>query len=127
MKPGGSRQKGHNFERQIAQRCRVFFPEARRGLQGRGGGDAPDVDGVDAFWIETKAGRPAKKPEDALAQAERDCMAANDNRHAIAICKEDRREPRVYMRLRTVCPTGPDGGVVISMSFDDWLNLARRF
>lgn len=128
VKPGGGRQKGHAFERWCAIQLRDIFPEAKRGLQGRGGAEAPDVDGT-GWWIETKCGGPAKKPNAALVQAELDAYAAKDSRLCVVICKQDRKQPTATMRLGTIAP-GYDAAcatIPVTMSFDDWLTMARRF
>jgi len=60
----------------------------------RSGSDAPDVD-VAGWWFETKIG---KKPNlrAALAQA---IAAAPADRTPVAICKDDRKDPLVVLRL----------------------------
>ena len=127
MKPGGGRSKGHNFERWVAIQCRTIWPEAKRGLQGRGGAEAPDVD-VPEWWIECKVGGPAKDPVAALEQAEGDAAKSKDGRIPVAICKRDRCEPTATMRLEHVATrVGWGGATPITMSFADWLWLARRF
>jgi len=50
-----ARRKGITFERAIAKRFRRWWPNAKRGLQPQGGGNAPDVDNVSRFWVECKA------------------------------------------------------------------------
>lgn len=137
MRPGGGRSKGHNFERLVAARCRAHWPDARRGLQGRDGGDAPDVDGVPHWWIETKIGAPAKSPEKALRQAEYDSRRELVRREragqppqilqAVAVCKIDRHEPMAYLRLGTLHPASPKPQTMVCISFDDWLALASTF
>lgn len=53
-----SRRKGHSFEREIASRLRVVFPDARRQLEYHAD-DARGVDiqGTGAFKIQCKRGR----------------------------------------------------------------------
>lgn len=128
MKPGGGRAKGRAFEQTVARACRAIWPEAKRGLQGRGGAEAPDVD-VPEWWIETKAGKPAKDPVAALEQAERDATKAGDTRHCVAVCKVDRRPPTATLRLAVLAPGWTDacGDIPVTMAFEDWLAVARRF
>ena len=128
------RRKGNNFERRIAKALSKVFPNARRGFQFRGGSDAPDIIGCDPWCIECKVGRPAKKPEDALAQCEADAARRGDNKSwCVAICQEDRRGVMVYMRAETLVvamyrdcfPRGyPQAGIIVSMSLDDFILLA---
>lgn len=93
-----SRNKGKAFERKIARQFRDAMPGAHvsRGLQGRGGGEVPDVD-CPVFWVECKHGAPAvASPRKALAQAIRD---AAEDRIPIAVTMVNRQQPIVSMRL----------------------------
>jgi hypothetical protein len=88
------RRKGHSWERELAIRLRAVFPDARRGYQYRDGADAADVL-VPCFHIEAKVGaRPNLTA--ALRQAEGD---AKLGMWPVAICKQDREDPTVTMRL----------------------------
>lgn len=100
-----SRTKGHAWEREIARRLRpIFGDQVRRGLQYQDGAAAPDVI-VPCFHIEAKVGaRPPIIP--ALEQAERD---AAPGLWPVAICKQDRKQPTVTMRL------------------DDWIELVDQW
>ena len=81
------RTKGHSFERQTAIAMRAIYPEAKRGLQSRGGtGEAPDVDGT-PWFIECKVG--AKPPHRRAWEQARD---ASDGRVPVAVIKQDRAE-----------------------------------
>lgn len=125
MKPGGGRAKGHAFERWCATRLREIYPDAKRGLQGRGGAEAPDVD-IPQWWVECKVGLPARYHIDALAQAERDAIESGDKRVPVAVCKLDRREPTATMRLSALwgAPTAdPLNGIAVTMHFADWLAI----
>jgi hypothetical protein len=51
-----SRRKGHDFERLLVNIFKTIGPEAKRGLQGRGGGEAADVINT-PFHVEAKRGR----------------------------------------------------------------------
>jgi hypothetical protein len=122
-------RKGKVFERWVAKRLREYFPEARRGLsQSRNGHEECDISNT-PWRIEVKVGGPAKRPADALAQCERDAATAGDKRPCVAICRVDRGQPMAYMRLGSVDETcrSERWGIVISMRFEDWMDIARRF
>ena len=129
MKPGGGRRKGHQFERDVANVFRAAGYDARRGLQGRDGAEAPDVEVVGlSWWIECKAGGPARDPEDALEQAE----IARDNGFCVAICRRDRQEPTATVRLfdliirccrGAVRFGGVDEDTPVTMPLDDFVAL----
>ena len=91
-----SRRKGHDFERLLVHRFREVMPgaEIHRGLQYRGGQEAPDVE-CPVFWIESKRG---KKPNmrAALRQA---AEAAPKGRIPIAVVRDDRAEATVTLLL----------------------------
>lgn len=94
--PARERRKGHSYERQIAGRLRVYFPNARRGYQTRGGTqEAADIVGT-PFRIECKHGvRPNVIA--ALRQAE----SAPGEGGAIAVCRLNGGEEVVAMRWDT--------------------------
>lgn len=89
-----SRDKGKRGEREVAQRLRALFPDARRGIQSRGGGaEAADVV-VPFVHVEVKIGaRPS--PLAALDQAVAD---AKPGLWPVAYCRRDRGEWTVTMR-----------------------------
>lgn len=91
-----SRRKGAAWERELVQRFRPLVPEVvvHRGAQARGGEEAPDVD-VPGLWLEAKHGKKVNLRA-ALAQAIGD---ASTGRVPVAVCKDDRSEPVVVMRL----------------------------
>ena len=91
-----SRRKGAGFERALVHRFRAELPGLviRRGAQARGGSEAPDVD-VPGLWVEAKHGQKVNLRA-ALAQAIRD---AGTGRMPVAVCKDDRSEPVVVIRL----------------------------
>lgn len=94
MRPGGSRAKGHNFERKVAADLREVMPgcDAKRGWQSRGGGkEEADVE-IPNVHVECKHG---KKPNLRAAYEQ----AANDTRGRIpvAVCKDNRRPPLVVI------------------------------
>ena len=92
----GSRRKGIEYERLLVKRFREVMPgaEVRRGLQYRGGVEAPDVE-CPVFWIEAKRG---KKPNmrAALKQA---AEGAPKGRIPVAIVRDDRAEATVTLSL----------------------------
>jgi len=95
------RTKGHNWEREVAIRLRDLWPNAKRGIQTRDGGEALDVEGT-PFAVECKVGaRP--NIQAAIDQA----IATGDKRPPVVISKKDRHVPLVTMLL------------------DDWLVLAK--
>ena len=96
MTGSGARRKGHDYERLLARKFREVMPGAdiRRGLQFRGGHEAPDVE-CPVFWIESKRG---KKPNirAALKQAS---AGGPKGRIPIAIVRDDRAEATVTFYL----------------------------
>lgn len=110
-----SRRKGHSFEREVAALLRELWPDAKRGLQSRGGTkEVPDIDGT-PFFFELKRGKKTNIKA-ALAQADAACHQVTetgtvkvDTRPPIAICKDDRQKATVTMYL------------------DDFMELMRRF
>jgi len=91
-----SRRKGAAWERALVQRFRDAYPDVsvRRGFQARSGSEAPDID-APGLWIEAKHGRCVNLRA-ALAQA---IACAPSDRRPIAVCKDNRTEPLVVMRL----------------------------
>lgn len=99
-----SRTKGAKFEREVAIDLREIWPDAKRGLQSRGGGaEVADVIGV-PFHVECKHGvQPS--PRAALYQAQRDTQGLPP----VAIIKDN----------------GCKAFVVLPYS--DWLQLVREW
>ena len=97
MNGASCRRKGHDFERAIRRELASVFGDdlVRRGLQYRGGMDCADVI-APGLWVECKAQRQTN-PRAALAQAVR--CSEGRNLKPIAICKDDRCQPVVMMRL----------------------------
>jgi len=88
------RRKGHDFERDVRRAFAALFPDAKRGLQSQADHECPDVS-AGPFHIECKVGaRPS--PFRALEQAEEKCAP---NRVPVAVCKVDRDNPVITMRL----------------------------
>lgn len=70
MRPGGGNRKGKDWERAWARMLQERGFDARRGLQSRDGGDAPDVLSDAGIWWECKAsGSTYRNVLDALDQA----------------------------------------------------------
>ena len=100
MGGAASRNKGHNFERDIARRFRDLFPAAKRGIQTRfGGGEAADVI-VPHFHLELKRWKSCNIKK-ALQQATEECEAG---KVPVAICKDDRKRETVTMYLDDFLP-----------------------
>ena len=90
------RTKGHNFERWVAKALRIFYPDAKRGFQTRGGG-AEEADVINTpFHIECKVGK-SHNIRKAWEQARDD----TNGDAPIAVCKEDRKEILVTMEWST--------------------------
>lgn len=87
------RRKGKRVEREIAERLRSVFPDAKRGFQSRSGRDDCDVAGT-PYWVEVKGGK-CPNPRAALRQAIED----TDGRPPLVVVQDDRCEPFVVMRL----------------------------
>ena len=75
----GRRQKGHDYERLVANRLSNYFPDAKRGLQSRGAADAVSDVINTPFWVECKAGNSHSLPA-ICRQIERDQQKAEDCR-----------------------------------------------
>ncbi len=99
-----SRTKGHNFERLVATLFKQIGFEARRGLQYRDGEDAPDVVGVENYWIECKRGKRV-----AIKRAMTQASEACGGKEPIVVSKEDRSPIYVTMRFEAfaelLCPS----------------------
>lgn len=91
------RQKGATYEREVANRLKTIFPEAKRGIgQARSASEVPDVDGT-PFWVECKRGR-MPNVRAAIRQAE----AATDGRPYLVVVRDDHGESFVTMKLDTL-------------------------
>ena len=108
-----ARRKGHDFEREIANKLSTIYPGAARGLQYQHGLHCPDVVGT-PYHIECKhLGSRSFRPLDALEQASSDAKLASSVpgvplRPPVAICKM----------------TGV--GTVVCMYLHDWLALVNE-
>ena len=99
MSGARSRNKGARGERQTAKEMASVMPgfELRRGIQSRTGGDASDIEGAGRLHVEVKTGKKPN-PRAALHQAERDVRGS---RIPIAVIRDDRDPPYVFMRWHT--------------------------
>ena len=102
-----SRNKGHNYERELVQLFRKHFPDltVERGLgQTRHGSDCPDVE-MPHFWIEAKRGKKTNIKA-ALRQAfiARDVREEEDCRMPKAVCRDDREEATATLMLSDLMP-----------------------
>ena len=110
-----SRDKGANFERQIAATLREHWPEARRrgNAQADGRQLEADVEGVPGWHIECK--RYASPPSWAQCARWFADMQEGDRRRLL-IVKADRRPAMVYLDR---------GHGLVCQPFADWLDLER--
>jgi hypothetical protein len=92
-----ARRKGTDFEREVAKRLAEVFGKTfvQRNVKARKGHSPADVV-APGMWIECKAQR-LSNPRKALRQAESGARA--EGRWAVAVCKDDRKPPRVMMRF----------------------------
>ena len=99
MSGARSRNKGARGERQTAKELSAAMQgfEVRRGIQNRTGGDAADIEGAGRLHVEVKTGK-RPNPRAALAQAEAD---AKPERIPVAVIRDDRNPPYVFMRWQT--------------------------
>ena len=105
--PINSKQKGARFERQLASRFREYGYEARRTAQYCGNtGEASDVVGLPGIHIEAKHQERMQLYE-WMAQAKRDAEGTG-------------RLPAVFHKKN-------NAEILVTMTFDDWLNLYREW
>lgn len=99
MSGARSRNKGARGERQTAKELSQAMEgfDVRRGIQNRTGGDAADIEGAGRLHVEVKTGKKPN-PRAALAQAEAD---AKPGRIPMAVIRDDRNPPYVFMRWQT--------------------------
>ena len=94
------RTKGHNFERWVARKLRSIFPNAKRGLQTRGGtSESLDIEGT-PFAFELKVGAQPN-----IRAAMKQVQEARPEGTPVVVSKRDRE------------------GVLVTMRFEDWLQL----
>jgi hypothetical protein len=88
------REKGKRGERATAREIAAKLGvDAHRGQQARDGADAPDVVGIDGWWIEVKTGK-ALSPKAALLQADE---ARKPEDVPVAVLRYDRERPMAIM------------------------------
>jgi hypothetical protein len=92
MSGSRSRNKGHNFEREIVNLIKDVFPEAKRNLEYQEGLGV-DIANTDEFAIQCKVGR-SFSIEHALAEA------YTSEKFALAITKRDRQDIIVSMYFK---------------------------
>jgi hypothetical protein len=113
-----SRNKGANFEREIANEFRKHGFEARRGggAQSYAADIAPDVvlEDLPGIWIECKKGAKTY-PLKALKQAKEAC----GNATPVAICRDDREKSIVTIELRFFCD-------LLSKTFPDVIKVLEQ-
>lgn len=141
MKPGGQRNKGHAFERKVANDLKAIFPNAKRGFQTRGGGkEQCDVEGT-PYHIECKhcARVDVRK---AYTQAATDAHESEgDYRPPFVVHKQNRGPIEVssaltvwleYLVGTTAWPFlksqfgGSQMNPLVTMSYEAWLELLKR-
>ncbi len=102
-----SKQKGARFERLLASRFREYGYEARRTAQYCGNtGDASDVVGLPGIHIEAKH-QERMQLYDWMAQAKRDSAGSG--------------------KLPVVFHKKNNADILVTMTFDDWMNLYREW
>lgn len=99
-----SKAKGARFERELARRLRVYGFDTRRGQQFCGANGDADVVGLPGIHIEAKH-QEKMHLYDWMAQAERDARA--------------NELPAVFHKKN-------GAGVLVTMTFDDWMQLYVR-
>jgi hypothetical protein len=108
VKPGGGRNKGYAFEREIANKLKELGYPAKRGLGQSRMAEVPDVVGCEPYWLELKRYRKADIPA-ALEQATHDSSKQGGPYSVpVAVTKND------------------GGPIIVSMHWDDWVNLIRK-
>ena len=105
-KPINSRAKGARFERTLASKLRDYGYDCRRGQQFCGANGDADVIGLPGIHIEAKAVERMQL-YDWMAQARRDSMGTGN--------------------LPTVFHKKNNAPILVTMEFDDWMQLYRAF
>lgn len=107
--PINSKAKGARFERLLASKLRAYGYETRRTAQYCGNtGDASDVVGLPGLHIEAKH-QEKMCLYDWMAQAKRDAKAGGENRLPVVFHKKNNAE------------------ILVTMEFEDFMNLYREF
>lgn len=103
------RDKGKRFERSLASKFREYGFEARRTAQYCGNtGDASDVVGLPGIHVEAKH-QEQMRLYDWMAQAKHDAQAGGKGALPVVFHKRNNAE------------------ILVTMTFDDWINLYREW
>jgi hypothetical protein len=101
------RDIGKRGERIAATAFRQGLParaaKIKRGWQAADGAAAPDIDGVDGWWIEVKYGK-MPNPRAALKQAVEAIAKAKDSRKPVAVIIDRKKKPFVILHLEDFIP-----------------------
>lgn len=114
----GRRAKGHGYERTVANYLKPIYPDAKRGLQSRGGGvEVPDVDGT-PLYVECKR----KKTVSGILAAFYRAQAESDGRPAVVVAKEDDRPEVAIVPLELLL------GLLVDLDGDlqRWIDDGRK-
>ena len=108
--PINSKQKGARFERALASKFREFgYSNARRSAQYCGkSGEAADIVNLPGLHIEAKHAE-AMRLYEWMAQAKRDASAGGGQ-----------RLPAVFHKKN-------NAAILVTMEFEDWINLYREW
>lgn len=89
------RNKGANFEREIANELKPLYPNAKRGIgQARSASEVSDVEGT-PWWIECKRGRQPN-----VRAAFRQAQEATDGRPILVVVRDDNQPAFVCLSLQ---------------------------
>lgn len=89
-----SREKGKRGERELVAAFRALYPDAKRGLQSRGGAEVADVDGL-PVWLESKR---RAKVAGALSIHYRTAQES-DGRPPVTVVREDGKQAVALVSL----------------------------
>jgi hypothetical protein len=119
-----SRTKGSAYEREIANKMKAIWPDARRGGHDQSGPmGRPDVDGT-PYWIEAKRYARVLRSTilNAFAQADAAADRASDDRPTLVVTRSDREQSQVHFSVVKVRPdTGGTISVIVSVPLSEWL------
>lgn len=95
-----SRDKGHNFERWLANKLKALWEDCRRGLgQARASGEVCDVEGS-PYWVEAKRYKRCN-----IQKAWKQACKDTDGRECLVVTKDD------------------FGPVLVTMSLEEFMRL----
>ena len=133
-----SRRKGKTGELQVAHLFQAAGYKAERGCQHDGLSGHADVVGVPYIWIEVKW-RETLDLEEAMKQAERDCLAYMERTGEyiipIVIHKKNREAWKVttrdmfWLEFYGALPfcVGIETGGLLTARFEDWLKVYKAY